>query len=275
MESEEAIASLRDNVIAEHGPWTAHNIQLSGSVFTRSSADPAGCPWLLPLFRDFTRKPLHELRIVDLACLEGLYGIEFARSGAEVVGIEGREQNLAKARFVKEVLALDRLTLLQDDVRNLSLERHGRFDIVFCSGILYHLDVPDVFHFVRRMAEVCTGFLFLNTHISPAELGDNSANLGPLESFPFAGYQYTGRRYPEHDPRSSADQRIGNLWASLDNPSSVWFAIDSLRESLAPRYDVEREIGTGGIVGAVEAVRQRVMSALTLQVQARARGRAP
>lgn len=230
--SEEAIASLLENFVAEHGPWTAHNIQLSDSVFTRSSSEPAGCPGLLPVLRDFIRKPFDELRILDLACLEGHYGIEFARLGAEVVGIEGREQNLAKARFVKEVLALDRLTLLQDDVRNLSLERHGRFDIVFCSGILYHLDVPDVFHFVRRMAEVCSGFLFLNTHILPAEPGDNRAHLGPLETFPFDGHQYTGRRCPEHDPSSSVDQRLGKLWASLDNASSIWFAIDSLREML-------------------------------------------
>jgi SAM-dependent methyltransferase len=201
-------------------------------VFTRSSSDLAGCPWLLPVLGDFIRKPFHELRIVDSACLEGLYAIEFARLGAEVVGIEGREQNLAKARFVKEVLSLDRLTLLQDDVRNLSLERHGSFDIVFCSGILYHLDVPDVFHFVQRIAEVCSSFLFLNTHISPAELGDNPAQLGQLDTFPFDGFEYTGRRYPEHDPGSNADQRMGKLWASLDNPSSVWFSIDSLRERL-------------------------------------------
>jgi 2-polyprenyl-3-methyl-5-hydroxy-6-metoxy-1,4-benzoquinol methylase len=232
MKSEAAIASLREKFIAENGPWTAHNIQLSESVFTRSASDPAGCPWLLPVLQDFVRKPFHELRIVDLACLEGLYGIEFARLGAEVVGIEGRESNLAKARFVKEVLNLDRLTLLLDDVRNLSVERHDSFDIVFCSGILYHLDVPDVFDFVRRMADVCSGFLFLNTHISPAELGDNAAQLGPLETFPFEGYEYTGRRYPEHDPSSSADHRVAQLWASLDNPSSVWFSIGSLRELL-------------------------------------------
>jgi hypothetical protein len=72
----------------------------------------------------------------------------------------------------------------------------------------------------------------LNTHISPAELGDNLANLGSIETFPFGGYEYTGRRYPEHDPSSNAEQRIEKLWASLDNRSSIWFTLDSLREML-------------------------------------------
>jgi SAM-dependent methyltransferase len=232
MKNDVSIQSMLEKFIAENGPWTAHNIQLSDSAFTRSASSRSGCAWLLPVLHDFTRKPFHELRIVDLACLEGLYAIEFARLGAEVVGIEGRERNLAKARFAKEVLGLERLTLLRDDVRNLSAERHGHFDIVFCSGILYHLDTPDVFHFAQRMAEVCTGFLFLNTHISPAEPGASPAKLGALETFPFAGYPYTGRRYPEHDHGSSAEQRIEKLWASLDNPSSIWFTLDSLRELL-------------------------------------------
>lgn len=232
MQDENEIAVLREKVIAEHGEWSSHNIQLTPSIFTRDASLPAGCPALLPVLRNFTTKPFEELRIVDLACLEGLYGIEFARLGATVLGIEGREQNLAKARFVKEALGLDRLTLVHDDVRNLSVDRHGRFDIVFCSGIFYHLDVPDVFHFTRRMAEVCDGFLFLNTHISPAEPGDTLANLGDLTTFSFQGHEYVGRHYPEHAPDSSAETRISNLWASLDNPSSVWFSLDSLRQLL-------------------------------------------
>ena len=34
---------------------------------------------------DVVRRPLESLRVLDLACLEGLYGLEFALHGAEVV----------------------------------------------------------------------------------------------------------------------------------------------------------------------------------------------
>ena len=77
----------------------------------------------------------------------GHYAIEFAMQGATVVGIEGRESNVQKAIFAKDILNLENLTFYQDDVRNLSAEKYGQFDIVLCSGILYHLDSSDVFPF--------------------------------------------------------------------------------------------------------------------------------
>jgi predicted RNA methylase len=74
--------------------------------------------------------------VLDLACLEAHYAIEFALHGARAVGIEYRDESLAKARFAKEHLRLDKLELFKDDVRNLSRERYGEFDLVICSGIL-------------------------------------------------------------------------------------------------------------------------------------------
>ena len=44
---------------------------------------------------------------------------------------------------------------MQDDVRNLSVEKHGEFDVVLCLGNLYHLGAPDVFSFAARLSEVC------------------------------------------------------------------------------------------------------------------------
>ena len=58
---------------------------------------------------------------------------------------------------------LDKLELYKDDVRNLSRERYGEFDLVICSGILYHLDGKDVFPFIRRIYEVCTRVATVDT----------------------------------------------------------------------------------------------------------------
>ena len=37
---------------------------------------------------DLARRPLRDLRILDLACLSGYFAIEFATHGAQVVGID-------------------------------------------------------------------------------------------------------------------------------------------------------------------------------------------
>src|SRR5579864_2220433 len=137
-----------EEIRRQHGEWSAMSIHLGGDLYTRAPSADGRLRRILQVSCDLVGKPLGELRVLDLACLEGHYGIEMAMHGAEVVGIELREANLAKARYVKDYLRLDRLTLCQDDVRNLSTEKYGQFDLVICSGILYHLAAPDVFHFV-------------------------------------------------------------------------------------------------------------------------------
>src|SRR5215212_7687245 len=95
----------------EHGDWTAMSIHLGGDLYTLPPAPDGRLRRLLQIAQDLTAKPLNCMRVLDLACLEGHYGIEFAMHGAEVVGIELREASIAKARFAKEYLQLDRLTL--------------------------------------------------------------------------------------------------------------------------------------------------------------------
>src|SRR5262249_3129060 len=126
--------------------------------------------------------------------------------------------NVAKASLVKDVLKLDRLNLFQDDVRNLSREKYGVFDIVICSGILYHLDAPDVFHFVKRIAEVCRGLAIIDTLVS----------FKDKISFEFEGRTYWGRYYQEHKPDADQAEKLKARWASIENVRSVWLTRPSL-----------------------------------------------
>ncbi|HEY7909081.1 MAG TPA: class I SAM-dependent methyltransferase, partial [Thermomicrobiales bacterium] len=175
----EAVRAERERIIARYGPWTAHNIRLAGDCYTISATDFVDefkQRRILQIVSDITNQPFAALRVLDLACLEGAYAIEFALHGATVVGIEGRESNIVKARFAQQALGLDRLTLVQGDVRDLSRQEHGLFDVVLSIGILYHLDAPDVFTFVERIAEVCTHVAIFDTHISTT--GDMHVEYG-------------------------------------------------------------------------------------------------
>jgi Methyltransferase domain len=220
------IESRKADIARRFGAWTAHNILLGEDVYTIGhgvAGDEVKLRRVVQTVADAWRRPLAGLRVLDLACLEGLYAVEFARQGARALGIEGRQANIEKARFAKEALGLRSLELVQDDVRNLSKARYGGFDAVLCLGILYHLDAPDVFAFIERIAEVCEGFAVFDTHIS----------LTADETRLFKGKTYAGRRYREHDPASTPEQRAGQLWASLDNPESFWLTRASLCNALA------------------------------------------
>src|SRR6516162_5500676 len=69
-------------------------------------------------------------RIVDLGCGEGKYTIEFAKLGMEALGIEIRQNNLAKGLATKEKMNLDSLSFAHDTVWNLP--KYGEFDAIFC-----------------------------------------------------------------------------------------------------------------------------------------------
>lgn len=227
------IARRRAEVCSKYGEWTAHNINLGQGQYTFAPQDPRFARSLthvghhldriLQAVADVIDRPLNELRVLDLACLEGLYGIEFARRGADVVGIEGREANVERARFAKEVLGLDNFTLIHDDVRSLSPEKHGHFDVVLCLGILYHLDVPDVFSFVEKMAAVCRRLTIVDTHVA----------VQAVETVEYDGQTYRGWVYREHGADTTLEQRLTNTWASLDNERSFWLTRPSLLNVLA------------------------------------------
>ena len=213
-------------VRAQHGAWNAHNIHLGDGVYTMEDAllaDEVMLRRFVQAVADAVGRPLSGLRVLDLACHEGMYAIEFARHGASVLGIEGREMNLAKARFVKEALGLDRLELQLDDVRNLRPERHGEFDVVLCSGILYHLTTPDVFEFLENISQCCRRLAVFNTQVSTS----------PRAEVIHRDRRYHGHHFFEHLPenRGGVDERAS--WASLHNPRSFWFTRPSLANVLA------------------------------------------
>jgi hypothetical protein len=231
MEKEEILAR-REQVELQYGPWTAHKTYLGGGVYTTEKEIPIGFPEVVRLVEDFIDKPLNQLSVLDLASFEGGMSIEFAKKGANVLGIEGREANIKKAIFTKDILGLSNLEFIQDDVRNLSVEKYGTFDVVICSGILYHLYYPDCFKFIESISSVCENLLYLNTHFVGHEPWEPDYALGDLETINYNGKSYSGRAIFEHSNEDSQEIKNTRTWSSLDNEYSFWLTYDSLRESV-------------------------------------------
>jgi SAM-dependent methyltransferase len=214
-----AIQQARAEIVAKHGEWTDHNIELAPGLYTiGEDVTHVKLRRIVQAVSDLAREPLDQFRVLDLACLEGQFAVEFARHGAKSVAIEGREANLVKTRLAKEALGLDNLDIHLDDVRNLSLEKYGAFDIVLCLGILYHLDAPDVFEFIERIGSVCTRFAVFDTYLG----------LHGVKSFNFRGQNYAGRVVHEHSDTETVDARLQDRWSSIENNQSVWITKSTL-----------------------------------------------
>lgn len=173
-----------------------------------------------------------DLRIADLGCLEGGYAVEFARLGfGEALGIEIRPANFANCMFVKERVDLPNLRFVNDDVWNLA--EHGVFDVIFCSGILYHLETPK--RFIELMAGVVRKAVLINTHF---------ATSGPIDEYQLSDMEENeglpGRWFPE--PPDFEQHQL----AAWGNSRSFWiqreFLVQAIRDAGFPmvfeQYDL-------------------------------------
>ena len=105
------LVRVRDEIVASHGPWLAHNIHLGHGVYTIGPPDSGTVGGnsegrlrrIVQLCADLA-SPLDQLRIADLGSGEGNIALEFAARGARVMAIDGRADNLEKMRFAKTAL---------------------------------------------------------------------------------------------------------------------------------------------------------------------------
>jgi SAM-dependent methyltransferase len=144
--------------------------------------------------------------VLELGSLEGAHSFSLAHRANRVVAVEGRRENIARAQFVQALLDVENVTFVEADLETTPLDRFGRFDAVFCVGLLYHLPKPWVL--LDQLAGVAPN-LFLQTHY--AEHAEATVDGMP------------GRTYREH---GRADPLSGL------SPESFWLTIPALTERL-------------------------------------------
>ncbi len=213
------IESRISRLIQQYGEWT-YDIPLKHGIWTKGNLNlpHTRLKRVLQIVQDMSEKPINTCKILDLGCLDGIYSIELALHGASVIGVDIREANIKKAIFAKECLGLNNIEFIQDDVRNLSLQKYGRYDVILCIGILYHLNNPEVFTFIENMYKMLGDLLIIDTHIS----------LNPTTSILYKGKDYHGHIYREHDELENNETKLKRLWSSYGNDTSFWFTRPSL-----------------------------------------------
>lgn len=81
--------------------------------------------------------PLGLRTAVDVACGAGYFSGLLKTLGLEVTGVDGRSQNIEESRQRQPGIRFERF-----DAEDPALRDLGRFDVVLCFGLLYHLENP-------------------------------------------------------------------------------------------------------------------------------------
>ncbi|MBC5764887.1 class I SAM-dependent methyltransferase [Ramlibacter albus] len=207
--------------------FVAHNIPLAPGFSTRPGEPLIGesprTQAIHDALRLFMPGGVQGKTAVDLGCLEGGLTYELWQAGLDVLGVEVREDNLERCRLVREWFgAHERMDFVQADVRQFQPAR--AFDVVLCSGLLYHLDDPAAYIGQLGGLTAPGGLLYLDTHVAPEDVEMAECEyrdyLSPLKTGERNGLPVRWREYAEDV--TQAESSIGNtvsLW--LDVASHV------------------------------------------------------
>ena len=148
--------------------------------------------------------------ILELGSLEGAQSFILAEQpGVErVVALEGREANLRKARFVQALLQIRNVEFIQANLEIADLTAFGKFDAIFCCGLLYHL--PEPWKLLAQLPAVAPLLFIWTQYCTENEARD-------------VGNGLRGKTHIE----GGADEPLSGM-----SPTAIWLTLESLREVL-------------------------------------------
>lgn len=105
--------------------------------------------------------------VLDLGSHEGNHSLQLADMPGvtRVAGLEGRWENLARAKFVKAAFAAETVEFHHRNLETFDPDEWPGFDAVFCSGLLYHL--PNPWDFLPRLAQAARRCALIDTIYVP------------------------------------------------------------------------------------------------------------
>jgi hypothetical protein len=122
--------------------------------------------------------------------------------------VEGREANLRKARFVQELLRVRNVEFAQANLEHAALAQFGKFDAVFCCGLLYHL--PEPWKLLEQLPAIAPTLFIWTQYAAEEEAMDIEQGL-------------RGKIHGEGGP----DEPLSGL-----SPTAMWLTLASLRSVL-------------------------------------------
>ncbi len=173
---------------------------------------------------------------LDLGCNEGTSSFLLAQTGAQVIGIEGREDAVRRAESVRRQLGFNNVQFHAGNVLDAAFWQ--KVDGVYAAGILYHLGDP--LKMIELIGEYCDKCVYFCTHCAPrsatqltdSKFKDLISNVKVLEfrkqrvlAVEFAEPKFVDEKWQDgtrRDPRSG-----------VGNTVSVWLANNGLSDIMS------------------------------------------
>lgn len=159
---------------------------------------------------------LADVSILDIGPLEGGHAYLLEQLGAgRIIAVEANSEAFLKCLIAKNALAM-RTEFLLGDILEYLRYVHLHFGIIFCSGVLYHMEDP--FELIHLMTQR-TSRIFLWTHYYTPQSHSHLSAMPVIRN---------GEMF-EYFPRQNLDRNQGRFWGGNRPAASLLRRQDILR----------------------------------------------
>ena len=103
------------------------------------------------------------LDCIDIGCHDGFYSVAMARHGMNVTGLDAREENLERARFVADASGFPGIDFRKGRVETLAADEGRAYALTLFLGVLYHVEDPMLC--LRQVAAVTGELCLIETQV--------------------------------------------------------------------------------------------------------------
>ncbi len=155
------------------------------------------------------------MSVLELGPLEGLHSRQLEQLGASrVLAIEANVEAYLKCLIMKEALGMRNVNFMLGDFNLFLANASQRFDLVFCVGVLYHMEDPlTLIRNIARVADKC--FVWTHYHDLNEPIGRQPSSVS------VDGFSATYFR------NSYRDRAQPNFWGG-NKLSSSWMRRDEI-----------------------------------------------
>ena len=151
-----------------------HTFEIFPGVWTPGVYDASGTLNALDIPQDLSGK-----KVLEVGPADGFFTRELHKRGADVHAVDYCARDRHGFEIMEQCYG-HRMNFEQINIYDLSPDRLGRFDIVLCLGVLYHL--PDLFRGLWLMRQFCTESFHLESAVSEMVTDEPVAVYLPADS---------------------------------------------------------------------------------------------
>ncbi|MGF6253768.1 class I SAM-dependent methyltransferase [Ensifer sp. LBL] len=175
--------------------------------------------WAGPTIKGFSGK-----RILELGPFEAYNTCEMERLGAEVTAIEGSADNFFKCLIMKNVFNL-RATFLYGDFNKHELADGEGYDVLWASGVLYHM--VDPIAFLRKAATLSRKMFLWTQYFDASVMTPDHPSIGHFDEERNVIVHLEGRDITLHW-RSYLEIKPGQPFSGGSSDFSYWMELPDI-----------------------------------------------